>query len=107
MTDLPTSKRLVALEKMAAGPKADTLTLYGLAMEYKSLGRADDAERAFVTLRDRDPGYVPTYHQAGAMLLAAGRMDEGRAWVEQGIVKAREKGDTHALSELEALLTPA
>jgi tetratricopeptide (TPR) repeat protein len=101
-----TSKRLVALETMAAS-RPDTLTLYGLAMEYRSLGRADDAEQAFARLRDHDPAYVPTYHQAGALLLQLGRRDEARAWIEQGIERARQKGDTHALSELQDLLASA
>jgi tetratricopeptide (TPR) repeat protein len=101
--DRPTSKRLVALEKMAAS-KPDTLTLYGLAMEYRSLGRPEDAERAFERLREHDSAYVPTYHQAGALLLDLGRKDEARAWIEQGIERARQKGDAHALSELQDLL---
>jgi len=102
-----TSKRLVALEKMTAGGKGDALTLYGLAMEYRSLGRIDEAEQAFVALRDHDPGYVPTYYQAGALLLAAGRPADARVWLEQGIVTARAKGDTHALGEIEQLLQGA
>jgi hypothetical protein len=104
-----TSKRLVALEKMAGpghrGTASDTLTWYGLAMEYRSLGRDADAERAFLVLREKDPDYVPMYYQAGAMFLAAGRKDDARAWVAAGVATARKKGDSHALGELEGLLT--
>ena len=109
MSEAPvTSKRLAALEKMTTGEggakKGDALTWYGLAMEYKSLGRPADAIAAFETLRERDPAYVPTYYQAGATLREAGRIDEARAWLTEGIARARAKGDTHALSELEQSL---
>jgi tetratricopeptide (TPR) repeat protein len=102
------SKRLAALEKMTAaghrGTASDTLTWYGLAMEYRSLGRVEDAEKTFVFLRQADPDYVPMYYQAGSLLLEAGRRDEARVWLEQGIATARRKGDTHALGELQTLL---
>lgn len=102
------SKRLAALEKMTAaghrGTASDTLAWYGLAMEYRSLGRVEDAEKAFVLLREKDPDYVPMYYQAGGLLLEAGRRDEARVWLEQGVATARRKGDTHALGELQVLL---
>ena len=103
----PTSKRLVAFEKMTAGGKGDTLTWYGLAMEYRSLGLQADAEQAFTTLRERDPAYVPMYYQAAAMLLEAGRKADARVWIDQGIERARQKGDGHALGELEQLRNAA
>lgn len=102
--DKPTSKRLATLEKLAAGERADTFTRYGLAMEYMSLGRVEDAERAFSTLRSHEPTYVPMYYQAGALLRAAGRTDEARSWLEEGIVQAKAKGDSHALGELQGAL---
>ncbi len=105
---IPTSKRLAALEKMTAtghrGTSSDTLTWYGLAMEYKSLGRLDDAERTFVFLRAHDPDYVPMYYQAGSLLLAVGRKDDARAWLEQGVAAANKKGDSHALGEIQGVL---
>lgn len=99
-----TSKRLATLEKLAASDKADAFTRYGLAMEYMALGRSADAERAFEALRGFEPTYVPMYYQAGTLLQAAGRPDDARAWIQQGIAEARKKGDGHALSELEGLL---
>ncbi len=109
MSEAPvTSKRLAALEKMTTGEggakKGDALTWYGLAMEYKSLGRLADAVAAFEVLREREPTYVPTYYQAGATFQELGRKDDARTWLTQGIARAREKGDSHALSELEQSL---
>jgi hypoxanthine phosphoribosyltransferase len=98
------SKRLALLEKMTASGKADSFAWYGLALEYRSLDRLDDALRTFETLRASDPAYVPMYLMAGQVLLKAGRPDDARAWLNEGIVKAKEKHDSHALSEIEGLL---
>jgi tetratricopeptide (TPR) repeat protein len=101
------SKRLAVLEKMTAGGSTDPFAWYGLALEYKGLGRHDDAVATFERLRTIDPGYVPQYLMCGALLLELGRTAEARTWLEQGITTARTKGDTHALSELEGALAGA
>lgn len=98
------SKRLAVLEKMTAAPNADPFAWYGLAMEYRSLGRPDDAIRTFETLRGRDPSYVAMYLMAAQVLSEQGRRDEARTWAQDGIAQARRKGDTHAAGELESLL---
>lgn len=98
------SKRLQMLEKMTASGKADSFAWYALALEYKGLDNVEDAHATFVKLREQDPGYVPMYLMCGTMLIDADRRDEAREWLETGIEKARAKGDTHALSELEGAL---
>lgn len=98
------SKRLEMLEKLTASGKADSFGWYALALEYRSLGRVEDALAAFSRLRDQDPDYVPMYLMAGSMLQSAGRLEPARAWILQGIDKARSKGDSHAASELSDLL---
>jgi tetratricopeptide (TPR) repeat protein len=98
------SKRLAVLEKMTASGSADPFAWYGLAMEYKGLGRHDDAVATFGKLRALDPGYLPQYLMCGAMLAELGRAAEARDWLSAGVATARAKGDTHALSELEAAL---
>ena len=97
-------KRLEMLEKITGAGDADSFAWYGLAMEYQSFGRTEDAVRAFKALRDKDPDYVAMYLMCGTMLLNAGKINEGREWLESGILKAREKGETHAISELEEAL---
>ena len=78
------SKRLAVLEKMTSGGSADPFAWYGLAMEYKGLGRNDDAVATFVKLRALDPGYVPQYLMCGTLLLDLGRHAEARDWLEAG-----------------------
>ena len=99
-----TSKRLEFLQKVTASPGADAFAWYGLAMEYRTLGRHDDALAAFESLRSRSPDYVPMYLMCGQMLEQMGRPSDARAWMTAGIEAARAKGDAHAASELEAAL---
>ncbi len=97
-------KRLAMLEQLTASGQADAFAWYGLANEYLSFGRYDDALNAFKSLRQKDPAYVPMYLICGQMLLNMGRANEAREWLESGMIQARAKGETHALSELEQVL---
>lgn len=101
---MSSNKRLEMLEKLTASGKADSFAWYALALEYKKADRTDDAHGIFTQLREKDPDYVPMYLMCGMMLVDLGRGDEARDWLETGMVKARAKGDTHALSELEGVL---
>jgi predicted Zn-dependent protease len=99
-----TSKRLEFLVKLTSTGKADAFAWYGLAMEYRSLERHDEALAAFESLRSQSPDYVPMYLMCGQMLEKAGRPDDARVWLTAGIEAARGKGDAHAASELEGAL---
>lgn len=94
------NKRLELLEKMTNSGQADSFAWYGLAMEYRKLGRVDDAVRTFEKLRDLDRDYLPMYLMAGQVLLEAERRDDARTWLERGMQLARAKGDTKTLGEL-------
>ncbi len=98
------SKRLVFLEKLVADGSTDPMAWYGLAMEYRSTERFDDALRTFQTLRSRDPGYVAMYLMCGEMLAKGGDLASAREWYTAGVLVARSRGDGHALGELEAAL---
>jgi predicted Zn-dependent protease len=97
------SKRLAYLEKITSEGSTDPFAWYGLALEYKTLGRVDDALRTFEALRKSTPDYVAMYLMCGQMLADAGR-PTAREWLEAGVAAARAKRDSHALGELEAAL---
>jgi len=99
-----TSKRLEFLSKLTSSGSADPFAWYGLAMEYRTLERHDEALATFEALRGRAPDYVPMYLMCGQMLAGLGRAAEARAWMEAGVGAARSKGDDHAASELEGAL---
>ena len=97
-------ERLAMLEKATAGGAADAFAWYALALEYAGLKRTDDALRTFTTLRLKHADYVPMYLICGTMLLGANRPEEGREWLESGLLHARTKQDSHAMREIEEAL---
>jgi tetratricopeptide (TPR) repeat protein len=98
------SKRLDFLVKMTSSDKADSFTWYALALEYKGLGRVEDALATFQKLRERDQEYVPMYLMCGTMLVEAQRREDAKEWLTAGLAAARKKGDTHAAGEIEGAL---
>lgn len=98
------NKRLEMLEKLVSTNPKDPFAFYGLAMEYRKDGRDDDALRTFADLRAKHADYLPMYLMAGQILVAKGRRDEAREWLNAGIALARTRGDGKTLGELESEL---
>ncbi len=98
------SKRLAYLEKVTREGSREPMAWYGLALEYRTLERWDEALQTFTTLRTNHPDYVAAYLMCGQMLTGLARKDEARAWLEAGIEAAKKKRDGHALSELASAL---
>jgi predicted Zn-dependent protease len=98
------SKRLAYLEKVTREGSREPMAWYGLALEYKTLERWDEALQTFTTLRTNHPEYVAGFHMCGQMLAGLGRKDEARAWLEAGIDAARKAGNSHAMGEMEGVL---
>lgn len=98
------NKRLEMLEKLTSSGQAEALAWYGLAMEYRKLGRVDDALAAFQTLRSNEPEYLAMYLMAGQLLLENNRASDARAWLEQGLVIAQRQGNFKTVGELQDAL---
>jgi predicted Zn-dependent protease len=98
------NKRLEMLLKVTSQAGADSFAWYALAMEQRGLGRIDEAFETFRSLREKDPGYVPTYQMCGAMLIDAGRQEEAKQWLAQGVEAARTSGNDKALTEMQQAL---
>jgi predicted Zn-dependent protease len=97
-------KRLLFLESLVHKGTDDPMAYYGLAMEYRSRGRVDDALKVFGDLRVKKPDYVAMYLMVGQMLAEADRKPEARTWLEDGIAWAKKTGNSHALGEMESAL---
>jgi Tfp pilus assembly protein PilF len=82
----------------------DPFPRYGLAMEHKSRGQLAEARAAFEDLLANFPEYVPSYLQAGSILVSLGEKALAAATFQRGIDAATAKGDSHARKELEAAL---
>jgi predicted Zn-dependent protease len=82
----------------------DAFARYGLAMEYSKSGQTNQALNEFKKLLAAHPEYTAGYFMAAQTLSAAGRTDEARTMLTDGIASAKKTGNTHAQSEMEAML---
>lgn len=96
--------RAKILKEILAQNPDDAFARYGLAMEHSRAGAIDTALAEFNTLLEKHPAYVAGYQMAAQMLAAAERHDEARSYLERGIAAAQRAGNTHAQSEMQALL---
>ena len=99
------SERLQKLQKMLEREPDDPFLVYGLALEHKKLGHADEAIRLLDRVIQLDPGYCYAYHQKGLTYESAGDTESARSAYRAGIDAAKQKGDAHAQGEIEAALS--
>jgi cytochrome c-type biogenesis protein CcmH/NrfG len=93
------------LEEFVAKKPADAFSRYGLAIECMNSGDAAAADRHFRALLESNAQYIPGYLMYGQLLARESRKDEARRILASGIAAAEQKGDHHARSEMEALLS--
>ena len=96
--------RIAMLTEILAANPADAFARYGLAMEYSNTGKIDEALQEFKTLLEKNPDYTPGYFMAAQTLEKAGRIDEAKELLVDGISSARRTGNAHAQSEMTAML---
>jgi predicted Zn-dependent protease len=99
-----TMDKIAMLTQILEQNPGDAFARYGLAMEHANQGQTDAALAEFDRLLSTHPDYTAGYFMAGQTLVKAGRTDEARQRLEQGIASARRTGNQHALGEMEALL---
>jgi predicted Zn-dependent protease len=104
MTDQKKTRRQV-LEEFVAKAPGDAFSRYGLAMECMSGGDAEAAIHQFHVLIEQHADYVPAYLMYGQLLARESRTDEAKQVLSHGIAAAGRKGDQHAASEMEVLLS--
>ena len=96
--------RIAMLREVLAQNPNDTFARYGLAMEYVNRGDTSSALAEFATLLEANPDYAPGYQMTAQTLMKAGRDDEARKALEDGIACAVRIRNQHARSEMEAML---
>ena len=104
MTDQKKTRRQM-LEEFVAKKPDDAFSRYGLAMECMNSGDPAAADAHFRALLERNADYIPGYLMYGQLLARESRTSEAKQILSNGIVAAAKKGDQHASSEMEALLT--
>jgi tetratricopeptide (TPR) repeat protein len=82
----------------------DAFARYGLAMEHAKTGEVETAMQEFKKLLDVHPDYAAGYFMAAQTLAKAGRNDEAKDYLQNGISAASRTGNAHAKGEMEAML---
>ena len=97
--------RVAILNEILAQNPNDAFARYGLALEYSNQGEVDSALAEFNKLLTANPDYTPGYFMAAQTLARADRNEEARKMLNDGIASAKRTGNSHAQSEMEALLS--
>jgi len=97
------SRLEILLKSLEASPH-DAFTRYLAALELTKLQRHNEATTQFEQLIKEHAAYVPTYYQYAQLNENLGRTVEAIRIYKLGLVAARNAGDFHAASELQAAL---
>ncbi len=104
MTEQKKTRRQM-LEEFVATKPDDAFSRYGLALECMNNGDSASAGLHFRALLERNSDYIPAYLMYGQLLVREQRIEEAKRVLANGIAAAVKKGNEHARSEMEALLT--
>lgn len=96
--------RIAMLQQFLEENPNDAFARYGLAMEYSKAGETNTALEHFAILLEANPDYTAGYFMAAQTLNNAGRVDEAKQRLRDGIASATRTGNAHARSEMEAML---
>ena len=96
--------KIAALTEILTQDPTNAFARYGLAMEHANQGNVDISVQEFQRLLTDHPDYTAGYFMAAQTLAKAGRADEAKSQLTEGIASARRTGNQHALSEMQAML---
>lgn len=96
--------RLQNLREILAQDPNNTFARYGLAMELSHRGETEAAMTEFRRLIETNPDYTAGYFMAAQTLSRAGRNEEAKQLLHQGIASAQRTGNRHAEAEMQGML---
>jgi predicted Zn-dependent protease len=96
--------RIAMLTEFLSQDPNNAFARYGLAMEYSNAGDFDHALEEFGRLLSTNPDYTAGYFMAAQTLAKAGRNKDAEKMLVDGVASARRTGDSHATSEMQAML---
>jgi predicted Zn-dependent protease len=96
--------RIAMLSEVLSQNPDDAFARYGLAMEYSNTGEVERALEEFGKLLSNHPDYTAGYFMAAQTLVRANRVAEAKKMLVEGITSARRTNNTHAQSEMTAML---
>ena len=101
---MATMSRRAQIEQLLAEDPNDLFLQYSLALEYEKEGAVDEALKRLGALMRNDPPYVAAFHMAGQIYAKAGRLEEARRVLREGIEAARDQQRQHDAAEMADLL---
>lgn len=101
---LETMEKIAMLTEILQANPADTFARYGLAMAYAAEGRNHEALKEFATATSNNPDYVPAYQMSAQTLIKLGQTEAARNRLAEGLAACQRTGNTHAASEMQAML---
>lgn len=96
--------KIAGLKEILEMDPKNSFARYGVAMELAGRGETAAALEEFETLVANDPDYTAGYFMAAQTLASAGRPTEAIERLKAGIACAARTGNSHALSEMQAML---
>ncbi len=96
--------KIAALSQILEQNPTDAFARYGLAMAYATEGKNDQALDEYDTILRHSPEYVPAYQMSAQLFLKTGQPEQARARLADGIRIAGQTGNSHAASEMQAML---
>jgi tetratricopeptide (TPR) repeat protein len=102
--DQETTEKASMLQQILEANPKDSFARYGLAMDYASRNDLEASLGEFATLLRDNPAYTPGYFMAAQTFVRAGRLDDAKHHLEEGIASARHEGNAHAEREMQAML---
>ena len=99
------SPRRVLLEERLADDPSDAFLRYGLAVQCLREGDLDEGRARLQALIADVADEVAACQQLGQSYLETGEIAEAIAAFRMGIARARARGDLHAASEMDGLLS--
>ncbi|MBI2275646.1 MAG: hypothetical protein HYU70_17780 [Bacteroidetes bacterium] len=94
--------RIAKIKEFLVANPADNFLRHALALEYMKLGEDTAARELFEAILTESPDYVGSYYHLAKLLEKMEARELAIAWYEKGMEAAKQAGDNHAYSELQA-----
>jgi thioredoxin-like negative regulator of GroEL len=100
------SPRRLILEQSLAEDPTDSFLRYGLALQCLRDGDVEEGRARLAALIAESPDdHIAAYQQLGQSYAETGEHEAAREVLSRGVAKARQRGDWHAASEMDGLLS--
>jgi Tfp pilus assembly protein PilF len=94
--------RIAKIKEFLVANPADNFLRHALALEYLKLGEDAAARELFEAILTVSPEYVGSYYHLAKLLEKMEVRELAIEWYEKGMAAAKQAGDNHAYSELQA-----